>query len=243
MQNLIFWLLKESQGVTLADKLILLFAKIAYLGLRTILRIGLGKKGRDRFFLKRGLDFEIFWNKLFKVLRGSNSSNTAVLKFKAPQYGYEFYCRNNKDDFKAMTDVGEEPILEHFNPKEGDIVIDVGAYLGRYTIIASRRVGMNGKVVAIEAQPNNFEILNRNIKLNRLTNVVALNYAAHSQESKRKLYLTDEKSGFSKYNTIMTDRAQTTEKFVEINANTLDNLLAINGIKQVNWIKIDVEGA
>jgi len=33
------------------------------------------------------------------------------------------------------------------------------------------------------------------------------------------------------------------EKFIEVNANTLDNLLQKNGIPQVNWIKIDVEGA
>jgi FkbM family methyltransferase len=43
----------------------------------------------------------------------------------------------------------------------------------------------------------------------------------------------------------MSDRAHGEEKFVEVKANTLDYLLHSNMIKQeeVNWIKIDVEGA
>ena len=63
-----------------------------------------------------------------------------------------------------------------------DALLDVGAHIGPYTLIASRCVGLNGKVVAIEADPANFDILNRNIQLNILTNVIALNYAAYSKE-------------------------------------------------------------
>jgi hypothetical protein len=52
-----------------------------------------------------------------------------------------------------------------------------------------------------------------------------------------------EESGFSIYNTIMVNRAKPEEKFIEVNANTLDYLLQQNGIRDANWIKIDVEGA
>ena len=137
----------------------------------------------------------------------------------------------------------EDEIIEHFSPEDGDIVVDVGAHIGRYTIISSKRVGQNGKVVAIEPEPSNFEILNRNIKLNGLTNVIPLNYAVNSKQTKLKLYLPVEESGFTIYNTIMVNRAKPEEKFIEINANTLDYLLQQNGIRYANWIKIDVEGA
>jgi FkbM family methyltransferase len=215
--------------------------KIIYLGLRIVLRLVLGKKRRDRLYVERGLDFGVFWYKSFKFLRPGNSS---LLKFRVPKYNYEFYCRVNKDDFKIMT-IHEDDIIERFTPKQGDIVVDIGAHMGRYTIISSKRVGTNGKVVAIEAHPGNFEMLNRNIKLNQLTNVIPLNYAAYSKETKIKLYLPGEDSGNTIYNTIISDRARNEEKFVEVNANTLDYLLQSKGIKQeeVNWIKIDVEGA
>ncbi|HEX2067200.1 MAG TPA: FkbM family methyltransferase [Nitrososphaeraceae archaeon] len=217
------------------------FLKIIYLGLRILLRLALGKKRRDRFYIKRGLDFGVFWYKTFKFLKPGKST---LLKFKVPKYDYEFYCRINKDDFKIMT-IHEDDIITRFTPKQGDIVIDIGAHIGLYTIIGSKRVGAQGKVVAIEADPGNFEMLNRNIKLNQLTNVIPLNYAVYSKETKIKLYLPSGESGFTKYNTIMPNWINTQEKFVEVNANTLDYLLQLNKIRQeeVNWIKIDVEGA
>ncbi len=241
MLNLILWFIKNSEGITIFDKCILFFLKIIYLGLRILLRLALGKKRRDRFYVKRGLDFGVFWYKTFKFLKPGNST---LLKFKVPKYDYEFYCRINKDDFKIMT-IHEDDIITRFTPKKGDIVVDIGAHIGLYTIIGAKRVGAQGKVVAIEADPENFEMLNSNIKLNQLTNVIPLNYAVYSKETKIKLYLPSGESGFTKYNTIMPNWINTQEKFVEVNANTLDYLLQLNKIRQeeVNWIKIDVEGA
>jgi FkbM family methyltransferase len=115
--------------------------------------------------------------------------------------------------------------------------------MGRYTIIGAKRVGTKGKVVAIEANPSNFEMLNRNIKLNRLTNIISLNNAVYSKETKIKLYLPGEELGHTTYNTVMSDRAKNEDKFVEVSANTLDYLLQLNEITDVNWVKIDVEGA
>jgi FkbM family methyltransferase len=252
MEKLTSWLLKEPEGVLPAlDKCILFFLKIIYLGLRIVLRLVLGKKRRDRLYVEKGINYvwidylnpSFYLLKLFykciKFLRLGNSP--ALIKICVPKYDYKFYCRINKADFITR----EDGIIEHFTPKQGDIVVDIGAHIGRYTIIASKRVGINGKVVAIEAHPDNFEMLNRNIKLNRLTSVISLNYAVYSKETKIKLYVPGEESGYSVYNTIMSNRAGTEDKFVQVNANTLDYLLQLNQIReeQINWIKIDVEGA
>jgi FkbM family methyltransferase len=239
----ISWL-KKSEGITLSDKVLIFVVKFSYLSLRFTTFLSLGKKRSNKLLVEKGLDFGTLWNKSLNFWK----KDSTLLKFKMPKYNYEFYCRNNKDDFQIMT-FHEDDIIEHkFTPKEGDIVIDVGAHIGPYTIIASKRIGLRGKVIAIEAAPDNFDILNRNIQLNKLTNVITLNYAAFSKEDKIKLYLpSKEKEEFSntKYNTVMLDRAHGKTKFVEVKANTLDYLLQSNGIKheQVNWIKIDVEGA
>ncbi len=239
MRNLTSWFMQESQGVNGFDNIILFCLKVIYLLRRVLLRLILGKKRRDILYIERGLDFADFLYKAVKFFR----PGCKLLKFKAPKYNYEFYCRINKDDFIVMTR-HEDVIIEHFRPKEGDVVVDVGAHIGRYTIIASKQVGPNGKVIAIEADPSNFEMLNRNIELNRLANVTTLNYAAFSKEGKIKLYLP---AGdvFTKYNTIMSNWVwvKPEDKFVEVNGNTLDNLLQQIGLRQVNWIKIDVEGA
>jgi FkbM family methyltransferase len=254
MEKLTSWLLKEPVGVIpILDKWILFFFKIIYLGIRFSIKMALGRKRRDRIYVGLGIHFNDSFGPsfyivsfLYKTIKFLRLGNPVSLKINVPKYGYKVLCPIKKEEIVNMT-IREDEIIEHFTPKQGDIVVDIGANIGRYTIISSKRVGTNGKVVAIEAHPGNFEMLNRNIKLNRLTNVIPLNYAAYSKETKIKLYVPDEESGYTIYHTLME---RTGKKFVEVDAITLDYLLVqLNGIRdgvegvEVNWIKIDVEGA
>jgi FkbM family methyltransferase len=254
LAKLTSWLIRTPEGVVITlDKCILFPLKIIYLGVRISLRIFLGRKRRDQSYIVQKLryitnyfspSFSLF-SFLYKAIRFLRLGNPRLLKINVPKYNYKAYCPINKHDFFNMT-AREDEVIEQFNAKDGDIVVDIGAHIGRYTIINSKRVGENGKVIAIEAHPDNFEILNRNIKLNKLTNVIPLNYAVYSKQTKLKLYLPVEEPGFTIYNTVMVNRTASEEKFTEVNANTLDNiLLQQNGISHadINWIKIDVEGA
>lgn len=235
------WLLKEVHGAKIFDRLILFSVRLIYLGVRVILRIILGKERRDRVYKEKDINFKDF---LYRSLKLLGIDKSVMLKFDVPKYGYRVYCPINKEDFAIMSR-HEDEIIDHFNTKQGDIIVDVGAHMGKYTIIASKRVGANGKVIAIEAHPGNYEMLNHNIKLNGLTNVIPLNYAVYSKESKIKLFLPDEKSNHTIYNTLISSKTKDEEKFIEVNANTLDNLIEQHRIShaEVNWIKIDVEGA
>jgi FkbM family methyltransferase len=246
------WWLRGTRGARVFDKFLLYFLKVIYRGVRVSLRIVLGKKRRDKLYRQRGLNFKDF---LYKSIGVLGIGNSMLLEFSVPKYDYKVSCPINKEDFIVMTK-HEDEIIELFTAKEGDIVVDVGAHMGRYTIISSKRVGPNGKVIAIEAHPDNFEMLNRNIKLNKLTNIIPLNYAVYSKETKLKLYLPDEELGYTMHHSTMLNyvstkyKIETEGKYVEVNANTLDNLLfqqqqKQNGIshENINWIKIDVEGA
>jgi FkbM family methyltransferase len=199
-----------------------------------------GKERRDRFYNKRGINFRDF---LYSSIERMGLDNSLMLIFDAPKYNYKFYSKITRkvqnfliEDMYASMSCHEDEIVEHFNPEEGDLVVDIGAAFGFYTMLSSKRVGSKGKVIAIEAQPDSFEMLNQNIKLNGLANVVTLSYAVYSKKSRLKLY-----SGYS----IMQERAgKDLQKYIEINADTLDCLLfELIKITKVNWIKIDVEGA
>ena len=257
MGKLSVWLTKQEpiRVVPILDKVIVFLLKIIYLFsymvLRLSIRITLGKKTRDRVFAKKAFAFNYefdvipslyMFKFLYSIIKFLRLDSHISLKISVPKYGYKAYCPINKNDLINMT-IREDEIIERFTPKEGDVVIDIGAHIGRYTIIGAKRVGTNGKVVAIEANPSNFEMLNRNIKLNRLTNIISLNNAVYSKETKIKLYLPGEELGHTIYNTVMSDRAKNEDKFVEVSANTLDYFLQLKGITDVNWIKIDVEGA
>jgi FkbM family methyltransferase len=228
------------KGERLLDKLILLLLRIMYFGLRLSLRLVIGKKLRDKFFVQHGLDFPTF---TYKLLKKIGLDKVLLLLIDMPKQGYKFFCRINRDDFLFMTN-HENEIMEYFIPNEGDTVVDVGAHIGLYTLIAAKKVGPSGKVIAIEPDPENFKILKKNILLNRLMNVEALQCAVYSTKEKVKLFLPEIEGGRTIFNTVMQDRARTsTENFIEVEANTLDDILESINIREVNWIKIDVEGA
>src|ERR671932_209456 len=129
MKETVRWLLKGPEAVTIQDKFLLFIVKITYLGLRASIRITLGKKKRDHLFAKHDLDFGSLWYRSYRIFKKRDDG--AVLKFKMPKYNIEFYCKNNT--------------------KQGDIVVDVGAHIVNYTLIASKRVSSNGKVTPIYA--------------------------------------------------------------------------------------------
>lgn len=61
--------------------------------------------------------------------------------------------------------------------KPGMVFFDVGAHIGEYTLIASRRAGSTGSVHAFEAQPDTFALLQRNCTANSAENT-RLNFCA-----------------------------------------------------------------
>jgi FkbM family methyltransferase len=223
------------------DAITLPILKFSFIALRFLFKLLLGRERRNKihFLRKFWLDTSPSYLLMVRVHRflHRNKDDVQLLKIQVPKDHYQYFCRIGMGDFLPGH---EGHIVGRFTPKEGDTVIDIGAHIGRYTITSSKQVGKNGKVVAIEADPENFQLLKRNIALNKLTNVMPLNYAVFSERTKIKLY---EQSASAKYNSIMLNRAAKTKNYVEVNADTLDNILKLNGVNRVNWIKIDVEGA
>jgi FkbM family methyltransferase len=239
------WWLKEVKGARVFDKFVLGLLKAIYRGTRFSLRLILGRKRTDRIYQKRNINFKDF---LYSSTRIMRVSKKLLLEIHVPNHDYRIHCPLNKEDFIVMTK-HEEEIIGIFRPKEGDIVVDIGAHLGRYTIPSSRAVGVSGKVVAFEAHPYNFRILQHNLKLNKLTNVTTLNMAVYSKKANLKLYLPDEDQGYTMHHSVMTNylstkyKSEIERKYIEVEADTIDNLLKSRGITTANWIKIDVEGA
>lgn len=120
----------------------------------------------------------------------------------------------------------------------GDIVVDVGANIGYYSIIFSKLVGAQGKVYAFEPDPVNFSILKKNIELNKCTNVVLEQKALSNKTGKITLYVSEENRGDHR----IYDSGDA-RKTVEIEAVRLDDYLTTRAPHGVNFIKMDVQGA
>lgn len=65
--------------------------------------------------------------------------------------------------------------------KKDAIVLDVGANIGYYTLLAARNVGPNGRVHSVECSPDNLAILAENVRRNKLENVEIHPFAAASK--------------------------------------------------------------
>lgn len=94
------------------------------------------------------------------------------------------------------------------------------------------------KIIAIEPKINNYHLLEKNIELNRLNNVVALNKGVFSASGKLPFYLAGKGEGDHSVTKRGDDWTETT-----IEADTLDNIIEGLNVNAVSLIKIDIEGA
>jgi len=144
-----------------------------------------------------------------------------------------FIARKRRTDILILNNLSEPWMKHYFKPNSGDVVIDIGAHVGKYSLVAARSVGERGTVIAIEAHPENFNALLNNMHLNRFRNMIALNVAAFNEDGKKmRLY------GFR-------DNSYSLKSLegVEVETRTVDSILKEYPSRRVDWVKIDVEGA
>jgi FkbM family methyltransferase len=149
----------------------------------------------------------------------------------------------------ALNRIHEETTTNLFKKvvKEGDVVIDLGANIGYFTLLAAKLVGPTGKVFAFEPEPKNFSYLKKNVELNNYTNVIIEQKAVSNYNGETKLFICPYDSGhhtINRPNGIEAYRLGRSGEItsIDIEVVTLDNYLR-NKTDRVDVIKIDVEGA
>jgi FkbM family methyltransferase len=117
--------------------------------------------------------------------------------------------------------------------KPGDIVFDIGANVGFFTLLASKLAGPTGHVYAFEPLPRNLHYLERHLRLNGITNVTMQPLAIAAATGSARF-----RSGQHASMGYLTDAGD-----LEVSTVSLDDLIA-NGIApRPAFIKMDIEGA
>ena len=116
---------------------------------------------------------------------------------------------------------------------ENLVVVDIGAYVGVYTILKAQR---NKLVIAFEPHPLNYSLLSHNLRINNIKNVIPFNVAVANYCGKTKLFVSSQSSAHSLV-------LQRSNRYIEVPCVTLDKALSELNIKHVGVIKIDAEGA
>lgn len=152
---------------------------------------------------------------------------------------YRAMIRLFSDDIDPIDKIWERREYEAFGgPQPGDVVIDAGAHIGFFTMRASRIVGPNGLVIAIEPHPDSFELLWTNIKFNSLNNVLPIRAALGDEEGFAQLSLGEKGRTLAHSMEMVRSR-----RHLRVPLITLDQLIEKLGIIHLNFMKIDVEGA
>jgi FkbM family methyltransferase len=126
----------------------------------------------------------------------------------------------------------------------GMVFLDVGANFGQYTLLAADRVGPAGQVHSFEPSGRMFGELSFNVELNRLGTRCTLNHVAVS-ESEGTARLSKYAAGAEVYGSIGKQQweGQSIVGYEEVATCTLDQYVIERGIRHVDLIKMDIEGA
>jgi FkbM family methyltransferase len=127
----------------------------------------------------------------------------------------------------------EKRRLFEYTVGAGDVVYDIGAHVGFYTLLASGLVGSKGRVVAFEPLSRNLEYLYRHLLLNNINNVVVVESAVMDYDGAAKLLEGSNRSVSSVH----------PDGTIPVRAVTLDHLVFTEGLERPTVIKIDIEGA
>jgi FkbM family methyltransferase len=132
-----------------------------------------------------------------------------------------------------------EPLLEfgHKLMDKGDRAIDGGANQGIFTCAFASAVGASGHVFAFEPQSYAVSCVRNNAKLNHLENVTVFEGALSSEMGETFLILDPGPVG-----AFISSQPQGTKR-TRVKTFSIDALAATNEIQEVQFIKLDVEGA
>lgn len=126
------------------------------------------------------------------------------------------------------------------NTKPGNTILDIGANVGAFTLLFSKRTGESGKVLAVEPFPINAASLIQNIKLNKINNVhIFLNPLGKKQELVNLEGYDSENQGLVFTKSIDSKEASSLCASFQILGDTLIESLSMC---KIDIIKVDAEG-
>jgi FkbM family methyltransferase len=123
--------------------------------------------------------------------------------------------------------------------KPGGTFIDCGANVGFFSIQASALVGKSGTVISIEANPETYKLLERNLRANRCG--LPIHCALTSQAGEVELFVP---GSWDVYSSLRAEGVVegVADNSYRVKARTLDNVIAELALSQIDLVKIDIEG-
>jgi FkbM family methyltransferase len=184
-------------------------------------------------------------NSLFRFLLGTRYVRVAARKI-IPEYvttvpgGIRLRVRSGDSSESYMIDeIYHKKVYEKFyEAKAGDVVLDVGANIGAFSVKISGLVGEGGRIVAVEPESTNFRLLRSNIEMNDCKNILPVRTALGEHPGKASLNVYKKRGN----NSFLAKKTESLERQEEVGVRTLDDLLEECALSRLSLIKVDTEG-
>ena len=169
----------------------------------------------------------------FKILKKRK------LRIHSMKNGAKYFFRPGTEDFGIINEiyvVKEYHRLLNYIKKDS-VVIDIGSQIGVFSIFAGL-LNKNVKIYCYEPFEPNFNILKKNIKLNKLDlRIFPFKLGVSGKSGKRDFIFCPINTGGHGF------YCKDSDKKIEIETTTLKNIFDQNKIKQCDFLKMDCEGA
>ncbi len=163
------------------------------------------------------------------------------------------YIHNTQFGFKIILDLSKDVDCNFFllefeydylrffqkNLKQGSKVIDVGANIGIYSLLASKKIGSEGKVYAFEPSDWAHSRLVENLKLNCFKNVEVIKKVISDRNGTATFFICDDDA----YNSLSFKPMKEVQRTENISMTTLDRFCEQRNVNNIDLLKIDTEGA
>ena len=119
----------------------------------------------------------------------------------------------------------------------GNIVLDLGANIGYYSIMLAKKIGSFGKIYAIEPDPRNIEFLEKNIKLNNISDIFDFELGAISNKNEKAEFVLSSKTNLNSF-----ELKKSQNNFNSITVQKYDLGTYLKNKKRVDLVRMDIEG-
>jgi hypothetical protein len=179
--------------ISFINRLLRFYADIPRYSLHALLRLIYGKNWWEEAYKRESLYSRL--NKLKYALRDNILSvhlfNNRLVIAKTPEYiiicDYLDIKNLNMIKTHLIQIFYDEVYTRYMKISRSNIIIDVGAHIGIFTLYAAKR---GKRVIAIEPVPSNYKWLHVNIRLNNIKNVIPLNIALSDFNGEAYLYIS-----------------------------------------------------
>ena len=180
-----------------------------------------------------------FGSKLVKTLRKKNTKTWYELK-----NGIKLYLDlTNPHTWDLIQDKDPEIKVKQVfldNINHNDTVLDIGANIGEYSLVAAQKIGKLGRVISIEPLTETAYWLKKNLELNDFNNCEVLEIAIGGTTGQMKLYKKSESARMRRLDS--TADGKNLIESTNVKVMTIDSLLKSKKIEKIDMIKMDVEG-